>query len=406
MGDLKMKNKIKRIIAVLMTVLTVLSMAVMPVSAKSESTTTEIVSAEKFNPVKNFSDLYHNGYEPLTVHHLLLLIDNINKSTQALAGIKIFDFEKIEFSAEGFIDDLFNEMADVTFFDGYEIFYNIPISYKSSQKIIDSFGIDMTKAVPAIQKAIDEHNANGESLKEIALTLFIIYLKQLKSIHVYEIQVNDNLYQLAAEMVFNYGGKETYQFDVFYDTDKQEVYTQSGTGIFNLGFNFDTSTYTLYSVVNSWQSHFGFTIIYDFIANIGFMRYNTRRVKFTYGGKEWMFQFWKGRYFIAPGAELGIYNRDIGSTGTFYNCATDDLMLMSMNLYHDGNLIFSRGPEMHWWITGFNVNKYCYLPDALVMTGTVEFPDEEMAELFTEEANKKFALSAIREGRVVSYIFG
>ena len=76
-----------------------------------------------------------------------------------------------------------------------------------------------------------------------------------------------------------------------------------------------------------------------------------------------MMQYWKGQYgLVLIGAELGLYNRDPGSTNsTYYNCVTDaEKLNMSVKVYRQDaddqnkyNLLFQRSPTTTWWLTGF-----------------------------------------------------
>jgi len=97
---------------------------------------------------------------------------------------------------------------------------------------------------------------------------------------------------------------------------------------------------------------------------------------FDYAGKTWMIELWKGQYGLETSCEVGVYTRPIGSSGPFYfvldhtvgerpydptaehnqyfDCAADsDILVMSSTLYRNGQKLFSRGPEPHWWLTGF-----------------------------------------------------
>lgn len=87
-------------------------------------------------------------------------------------------------------------------------------------------------------------------------------------------------------------------------------------------------------------------------------------------------ELWKGQYGLETGCDIGVYNRAIGSTSfvygildatigkrphdsnpshnLFFDCASDsELLTMSSTLYRKGQKVFSRGPEEHWWLTGF-----------------------------------------------------
>ena len=139
--------------------------------------------------------------------------------------------------------------------------------------------------------------------------------------------------------------------------------------------------------MNSWQRKFGFGLSYDLFAarNPAFV-YVTRRFKFSYAGKDWMIQIWKGNYAVAAnGGEIGIYNREAnGLPKTFYKAVEDSEMpVFSMKIRHGDKELVSRGPETTWWLTGFKLGKTIYLPESLTMEFSVTFPDEEMLEAFT-----------------------
>lgn len=398
-------NKIlRKIIATLLAIIMTFSVIAIPASAGTADSKT--FTATESSALRTYGDKYHNGIISPPITDFFFIFDYINTIAKVLTGIPLFDGETLEFAAEGFIDDTLKDLAETTFFDGYDFFNSIPLPNSSAQRIIDLFNIDVPTMADELEVKIREHNANGETLKVLLLTFFQAYLKQITSLHVYEKKVDDTTYQLICDMTYKYGGTETYDLDFYYDTEKQLFYNKANRGLFKLGFNFDLTTNTLYSSVNSWQRNFGFCLTYDFIANIIIMDYETVRVKFSYGGKDWMFQFWKGRYFVCPGGELGIYTRPESRIGTIYNCAADeDMMNMSIEIYHDNELIFKEGPMKHWWITGFNIGDRYYLPESLLMKGTIEFPNEEMASLFINAASRKRQLTVSRDACLVSYEF-
>lgn len=396
-----MSKTLKKITALIMAAVTVFTLFTVPVAARKKES---LISA--LTEIRPYDDKYHNGFDSPSVNGFLSIFDYINITSRILTGFPLFDDEKLTFTADGFVDDILQEMAEVSFFDGYEIANNIPLAVNSSERVIHLFRLDMETVVPELQKKVDEIYRSGDTFKFVAAELMLIYLRQLKEVDVHEVKVSDTVYRVCADIVYNYGGTDHMNIDLYYNTETQTLYSGSGKGIFDLGFNFDRGSYSLTSVVNSWQRKFGFCLAYDFIANLVIMDYDTERVKFTYNNKEWMIQLWKGRYYIAPGAEIGIYNRDIGSFGSYYNCASDDEMMeMSMELYHEDELIFSVGPQTHWWLTGFNIGEKFYLPESLTMNGTIKFPTEEMASLFTESAQKHDELSVEQNGADVSFIF-
>ncbi len=130
------------------------------------------------------------------------------------------------------------------------------------------------------------------------------------------------------------------------------------------GFKYNTKDDVFITAEDAWQRNFGYTETYDKASGVGAISYDTIRVFYTYDNKDWMVQFWKGQYgFVMIGAEIGVYNRPVGTTGnTYYNCANDeDKLTMSMEVYRgtssqnssDFTKLFTRSKYKTWWLTGF-----------------------------------------------------
>ncbi len=155
------------------------------------------------------------------------------------------------------------------------------------------------------------------------------------------------------------------------------------------GFEYDEKQGIYYSSVNPWQKGFGFNVIYDMAAPIAGMYYSTERIYFQYDNKDWMIQIWKGQYGMTAGAEIGIYNKT--DKVMQYDCVSEEEFLeMSFVLYNQGEEMFHRGPEKHWWLTGFKIMNVG-VPILLDMDMTIKFPTKSMADAF--EAGLKKANS-------------
>lgn len=169
-------------------------------------------------------------------------------------------------------------------------------------------------------------------------------------------------------------------------TDSWTVVSKDGkdTGLF--GFKYSMTDQVFYTAEDAWQRNFGFEETYDNVSGAGAISYDTMRVKFNYNNKEWMMQYWKGQYgFVLIGAELGLYNRDPGSTNsTYYDCVTDaEKLNMSVKVFRQDpkdqnkyNLLFKRSPSTTWWLTGFT-------PGTL-SAGSYVVPADETAKLRAE----------------------
>ena len=158
------------------------------------------------------------------------------------------------------------------------------------------------------------------------------------------------------------------------------------------GFEYDEEQGIYYSQMNPLQRKFGFNIGYDMAAPLTGMIYDTKRIEFEYDGREWMIQIWKGQYGITSGAEIGLYNRD-PERNFQYDCADDeDLITMQFDFYNQNELVFSRGPEKHWWLTGFKVF-HAGVPILIDLDMTLTFTDKQMAHAFEKSLKKTAATS-------------
>ena len=148
------------------------------------------------------------------------------------------------------------------------------------------------------------------------------------------------------------------------------------------GFEYDAEQCIYYSQMEPLQRYFGFNYIYDMMAPMAGMYYDTKRIQFDYAGKDWMIQLWKGQYGITAGAEIGLYNKT--DKIMQYDCASnDELITMSFDFYNQNEYVFSRGPEKHWWLTGFKVF-HAGIPMAIDLDIKLEFPDVQMANAFEQ----------------------
>ena len=153
------------------------------------------------------------------------------------------------------------------------------------------------------------------------------------------------------------------------------------------GFEYDEEQGIYYSQMNPLQRKFGFNRVYDMAAPLAGMIYSTKRIEFEYEGREWMIQIWKGQYGITSGAEIGLYNRD-PERNFQYDCVDDeDLITMQFDFYNQNEKVFSRGPEKHWWLTGFKVF-HAGVPILIDLDMTLTFTDKQMANAFVKSLKK------------------
>lgn len=142
---------------------------------------------------------------------------------------------------------------------------------------------------------------------------------------------------------------------------------------------------------NAWQKGFGYTQTYDKLALVAAMYYDTVRNTFSYGGKEWLVQFWKGQYgYYFVGGEIGVYTRT--GSGNYACADKSDWVNMEMTFMwdedHNGNYkpIFTRPYGQYWWCTGFVIgfetSASLKSRQQFRIVAHIQFKDTEMANAF------------------------
>jgi hypothetical protein len=174
--------------------------------------------------------------------------------------------------------------------------------------------------------------------------------------------------------------------------------------VYHAGFLYDPVQDIIYSRMDAHQRKFGYAYGYDELAFLISAEIDCEPIFFNYNGKAWMIEFWKGQYGLMTGCEIGVYNRSLTHSpahyhlldaiigkrphdtnpthNLFFDCAGDDELLeMEFTLYTGHGKLFSRGPERHWWLTGFKWGEL-RSPDELTMIGKIKFPSQVMLDAF------------------------
>jgi hypothetical protein len=159
------------------------------------------------------------------------------------------------------------------------------------------------------------------------------------------------------------------------------------------GFAYDPDQDILYSRKDALQRNVGYGYLYDDAALAADMVIDCEPIFFQARGKDWMVELWKGQYILETGCEVGVYTRSrpppayyaildkvVGTrphdpaNGHYFQCADDaDMLTIGFTLYRDGKPVFSRGPEKHWWLTGFKWGVYS-TPEQLKMEVAFNLP--------------------------------
>jgi len=235
----------------------------------------------------------------------------------------------------------------------------------------------MSVSSSAVENELGDTNSDG-SVNSFDALMIVRYITSVESLNAAEIAAadvdgdgkvttTDALYILkfaVGEIGTFPASGETKRTKIYgsywYDPATGNVSNDEGSGL--LGFSYDADENVFYASLNAWQRHFGYTYLYDMAAPFGYIWYDTSRIYFTYEDKEYMMQLWKGRYGMPlVGCEIGLYYRDVGDTklidnngNKYFKCADNEMLVkMSLSLFKDGNLLFSRHEQYSWWLTGF-----------------------------------------------------
>jgi len=203
------------------------------------------------------------------------------------------------------------------------------------------------------------------------------------------------------------------------------------------GFEYDPGQDIIQSTMNAWQRHFGYWWLYDVAAQPLFMIIDCEPFYFDYDDKRWMIELWKGQYGIMTGAEIGLYNSSNSAWNSaanasssvakgvvsgvaaavndrmpdhmrFFHCATNpERLRMQFKLSGANGPLFTRGPERHWWLTGFRWGEFTQNNSSLVMEVQIEgFPTPKMRNSFADSVIAKGYIPAPVGTCGIKFTFG
>ena len=173
------------------------------------------------------------------------------------------------------------------------------------------------------------------------------------------------------------------------DSNKQNQQNELNADLEETGFAYELNGDYFYSLMDCWQREVGYCRLYDEAAPLFNMIMDCEPVTFSYGGKRWLIELWKGQYGITTGGEIGIYHTersDIDTEkfqGTFYeNISNEERLKMSFILRRNGKVILRRS-AVHWWLTGFKLGMFSQT-SLLTMDAKITFPDRGMRNAFVD----------------------
>ncbi len=149
------------------------------------------------------------------------------------------------------------------------------------------------------------------------------------------------------------------------------------------------------------QKNLGYNSLYDWGAGLIDFTIDTVKLPFTYQGKAYRIQLWKGQYISGRlgtiGGEVGLYTRPKAGSYDHYNCAKEeDWLDMEMTILwnenNDGVYLpqFTRNYSEHWWQTGYVDGALKDKNDSsdLRLLSRITFKDVEQAQAFADALDK------------------
>ncbi len=374
----------KRIIAILLSLITLFSVAATPVGA---------ATAQERSKKIDVVDIWQNGYDMPDIGEILETIFKVNKIMYEATGLPIFSDEVIVVTVSSTLQGVVDNILEETGVDFSKIYMNLPQSNQMAELVTSTLQLDIPKTQEFLLDLSRDYFAQGNMVMGAVIRITELWLGIVDSVELTTKPYPEEpgCEEISFIVTYRDGRTEAVYSGILYDTINNEFVGKNGQpAIF--GYYLDLDNNLVYTGIDVWQREMGFNIFYDIFCYLTpfFFHYTTQRIKFVYEGKDWMFQIWKGRYAIANGGELGIYTRDESEDGSFYNCGSDeDMLVMSIAVYHGDELIFKRDPMLHWWVTGFAVADTAYLPWTLTVVATIEMKDEEMLRVVKEALDKK-----------------
>lgn len=362
-----------------------------PAEEEAEEETEEETSEYVWSNISFINDYYRDGVPAVTTQSFTAIYRTVKSIANILQGRFLWDDDDI---FDVTLDENFIEVCqyitDNTCLDVPMIMTNVPDLTEPAKIVNKVFQIDVTAMREELYAKRDELYKTDRTKGEI-LYLFTAYLCGIESAYIY-LQPKGSVYEVGCDVTYSDGYIEKFHTGIYYNPETGEFYSNGEKGIGGTGFNSNVKDLYIYAPMYCWMRKCGFCFEYDLLCYVlpNFLyNYRTRRIKFDYAGKEWMIQMWKGNYLVTNGGEVGIYYREPGSIGTYYDVVSDeDRLPMSLKIMHGYDTLIDIPETLHWWVNGFKMGKRMYSPHSLTLISTIQFKDEEMLQAFLGGVDK------------------
>lgn len=384
---------LKKIISVILVAVIGLSVCIPSGAASSDIQS----SRPQFFSISQYHNkLMEEGYPTFTTDDFMKIYDAMGTVFRIFTGRFLYAEEHFDVTVDEYVTAACNHVYENSGLDVVRILTSLPDVNNLPDLTTTLFKIDTAEFREQMYDKRDEAWEEGDELMSSVYFFLGAYMSVIQKCYVTAVPTeNPDVVEVVLLLTYKDGAQEQLRPGIYINSVTGECSNKQvdGTGLVNTGFNMNLSEMMVYATINGWMRNYGFCLFYDVLVAMSplLWNYDTLRFKFDYDGLEWMIQIWKGNYLITNGGEVGLYNREPGSFGTYYDCATDDQLLeMSLQVWHGDDLLVNQEPQMHWWINGFHMSKRMYVPESLTMRFSIVMPDEEMLNAFCKSMDNHY----------------
>ena len=157
----------KRIVAVILTLITVFSVAATPVGA---------VTAQERNAKIDIADIWENGYAMPDIGNIISVMFEVNKIMYEATGLPIFSDEVIVVTVNSTLQSVVGGVLEDTGVDFSKIYNNLPQSNKTAELVTSTFKLDIPKTQEFLLDLSNDCFAQGDLVTGAVLRLMEIWL--------------------------------------------------------------------------------------------------------------------------------------------------------------------------------------------------------------------------------------
>ncbi len=356
--------------------------------AEDNSKPGRIPGSFSFNKSVFYDQFTVSGRVPIMA--TVSILKSLRYAVYFLSGHFLYGTPKtFDVSVSEDVIELCDYMKEHSSLDLYKILTNLPDVSEPAELAGKVLNIDPVEFRAEMYEKRDEFAEQGDETKANLCWLVGAYMSGIKKAEIYTIPYKD-IHEIELKVTYSDGSEEIFHPNIKINFETGECTGRSEKGMMSAGFNSNVYDLFVYAPMYCWMRDFGFCVEYDILCYLLPMyRYRTRRFKFSYGDKDWMIQCWKGNYMCTNGGEVGIYNREKGKYGSYYDVITDEeLMPMSLTVSHGDDVIVNVEETPHWWVNGFKLASELYHPMSLKEVFSITFYDEEIRDAFCEAVDK------------------